>query len=180
MRLPLVCLAAGLLASPAVAQSAPTKADREAVAACVAPVRQQAEKPPGPSDAESAATGAAAQLKRAGINVGRTADSCIGVVSTPCLQTPEGHSTHGSADCLRREAAVWDERLNAAYQKRLDGAAPAYRDALRKTQRAWVAFRDAKCAVPYAEHEGGSMAVPMSADCLTTETARQAIWLDNE
>lgn len=42
--------------------------------------------------------------------------SCIGVVSSPCQAVPENSSTIGLAECSRRELAVWDERLNAAYK----------------------------------------------------------------
>jgi uncharacterized protein YecT (DUF1311 family) len=47
-------------------------------------------------------------------------------------------------------------------------------------QRAWIAFRDAKCKMPRLENEGGSIAIPLAADCFLTETARQAIRYDEE
>ena len=81
------------------------------------------------------------------------------------------------AQCYDREAAVWDERLNQNYKKRLDGAEPAYRDALKKMQRAWLAYRDAKCG-SISIGETGSISVPETAICMLEETARQAIFLE--
>jgi uncharacterized protein YecT (DUF1311 family) len=111
-----------------------------------------------------------------------TADgtSCIGVVSTPCQQTAEGRSNVGMADCFRRELAVWDERLNRNYKRWIDGCGEAkVCAARRKLGRAWLAQRDARCALPWIEFQG-TMATPLTSQCLLDATARQAIWLEQE
>ncbi|GGC57770.1 lysozyme inhibitor LprI family protein [Chelatococcus reniformis] len=89
------------------------------------------------------------------------AHACIGRVSDPCMAAPGGQSTAGMNACLSREIAAWDERLNADYAvaltseaaRRATRTAPngAVRtttgaDLIRATQRAWIAFRDAKCS----------------------------------
>jgi uncharacterized protein YecT (DUF1311 family) len=83
-------------------------------------------------------------------------------------------------DCLTREQRVWDERLNAAYKAMLhscQGKDDKFCATRRKLERAWVAYRDALCDLPYEEH-GGSAASLDFADCMLSETARQAIWLE--
>jgi uncharacterized protein YecT (DUF1311 family) len=110
--------------------------------------------------------------------------SCVGVISTPCLQRdPGGRSgnTVDMLDCLKREYLVWDERLNAAYKALMQGCQAGKNDkicaAQRKIERAWIAYRDALCDKPYEEH-GGTFASVDYADCMLSETARQSIWLD--
>ena len=46
----------------------------------------------------------------------------------------------------------------------------------RDMQRAWIASRDATCEFYHVKIQG-SMAVPMSANCFLTETARRALFL---
>ncbi len=166
---------AGFLAlSPALAaDDKPTAVDRAAVADCVALAGKNRESL---SD-EAASPGAAARLARAVKEAPTQAASCIGVVAEPCQNEPGGESNLGMAQCYDRETAVWDERLNQNYKKRLDEADPVYRDALRKMQRAWLAYRDAKCA-SISAGEIGSISVPETAVCQLEETARQAIFLE--
>jgi len=106
--------------------------------------------------------------------------SCIGVVSTPCQEAHEGRSNAGSADCIRRELAVWDERLNKSYKRWIDACGEAnVCAARRKFARAWLAARDARCALPWIEMQG-TMANPLTSSCMLDATARQAIWLDGD
>jgi uncharacterized protein YecT (DUF1311 family) len=105
--------------------------------------------------------------------------SCIGVVSTPCLAVPSNVSTMAMADCLRRETAIWDERLNAAYKTWTSKCdSPDICEARRKLGRAWLAFRDARCTLPHVEAQGGTIAIIEDADCMLDATARQAIWIE--
>jgi uncharacterized protein YecT (DUF1311 family) len=92
--------------------------------------------------------------------------------------------------CSAREAAVWDEHLNKAYQAALRsdlGQTEAERDAgrklkgtdiLREAQRAWIAFRDKKCDAAALPMEGGTGAGVLIGGCYMQETARQALWLE--
>jgi len=167
-----------LAAVPALAgDDKPTAADRAAVADCVALAHQNLDN--ASSSDEPAKAGGDARLERATKEAPTSAESCIGVIAEPCQSEPDGASNLGIAQCYDRETAVWDERLNQNYKKRLDDAEPAYRDALKKMQRAWIAYRDAKCS-SISVGEQGSISVPMTASCLLDETARQAIFLEPE
>ena len=120
---------------------------------------------------------------------GAAAETCIGAVQKPCLDSPDGQSTLGMKICSGREMAAWDERLNRFYQALLRsglGALQAQRgerkltgaDILRDAQRAWLNFRDKKCDAAGLPMEGGTGAGILVADCYMVETARQALWLE--
>jgi uncharacterized protein YecT (DUF1311 family) len=102
---------------------------------------------------------------------------CIGVVADPCLEKSEDPSTHGMADCSRREHAVWDERLNAAYRQLMIDLEPKQRVALREMQRAWIAFSDKKCEIHHVIEEG-TITIPIAAYCAMVEVGRQAAFLE--
>jgi uncharacterized protein YecT (DUF1311 family) len=101
----------------------------------------------------------------------KQASTCIGLISDPCIDK----DTATAVGCQERETRIWDDLLNKAFQDaraHLDSAAGG---ALKDAQHAWIAFRDAKCAVSEKEYEGGTMATIMVADCKRTETGRRAI-----
>jgi len=175
MRMLVAAVVAVLVAPPAFAGDGPSPEDRTAVADCVGLAKQKADS--APTTETSVDPGAEAQLERAARDAPTSAESCIGVIASPCQETPDGSSNLGMAQCLDRETAVWDEQLNANYKARLADASPDYRDALKKMQRAWIAYRDAKCESIGPEMDG-SMSIPMTASCMLTETARQAIFLE--
>jgi uncharacterized protein YecT (DUF1311 family) len=122
----------------------------------------------------------AAWHARAGERAAADAASCIGVVSDACQASPEGVSNLGMTECMRRELAAWNERLNAAYGKWTEGCDDRkVCDARKKLGRAWLAQRDARCALPGIETKG-SIAIPATSSCLLDETAHQAIWLEGQ
>jgi uncharacterized protein YecT (DUF1311 family) len=161
----ILCLAMlGLAAVAARAQEKATAEDRAAIAACLDKTKK--------ADKDTA--------------------TCIGTVQKPCLDAPDGQSTLGMKICAGREAAVWDERLNKAYQALLRGdlgKTDASReggktkltgaDLIRETQRAWITFRDKKCEAAGLPMQGGTGAGVLSSDCYLLETARQALWLED-
>ena len=115
--------------------------------------------------------------------VGQSAERCMAINGV-------GRTTMGVSDCLRREWQAWDQRLNQRYQAVLlearqndaDNAglkyqAPNQEEALRAMQRAWIAFRDAKCDYVASLFQGGTGAGPGSLDCLMRETAAQTLYL---
>ena len=101
-------------------------------------------------------------------------DECIGTVADPCLERPEGQSTAGMVVCYGREIAVWDDLLNSHYSALKDGLDTASFEALRDSQRKWIAYRDAKCEWPYVFFEGGTIASPIGSSCMNEATARRA------
>lgn len=85
-------------------------------------------------------------------------------------------STLAMSECLKRQAAHWDERLNAAYKKALAAAELAQRAQLRTAQRLWIAYRDANCL--YYGLGAGSIARLDAALCMRDMTERRAKELD--
>ena len=173
---------------PAAAGTKVRTEDRAAVASCLELVAQAAkrqgeankaaaEKDDGP---KAERIDPADWLRHAGERAAIDQASCIGVVSTPCQQTHEGSTDAGSTACIEREVAVWDERLNKSYKKWIDTCGEAkVCDARRKFARAWLAARDARCALPVIEMQG-TMANPLTASCLLDTTAHHALWLGGD
>jgi uncharacterized protein YecT (DUF1311 family) len=161
------------------AQAAEGAADRAALAACLALVKKnEAARGPHGSDELTEKPGPEGRLAAARSAAPRRADSCIGVVSTACIQGEGNESTATMVQCYGREADAWDGRLNAAYKTLMaNGDGQDVADGLRKTQRNWIAFRDAACAQPAIVFKG-TMAGPMTAWCVLELTARQALWLE--
>jgi uncharacterized protein YecT (DUF1311 family) len=142
--------------------------DYAAARASKAPAKEERDEKPGPPG----------RLAAASEKAGHDGTSCIGVLAAACLRN-RGDASGSAAlnQCYSREAAVWDWRLNAAYrtvQAKMDNEAA---DNLRKTQRAWIAWREAMCAQPYATFKG-AMAGPMQAWCEMDLAGRQAIWME--
>src|ERR1700730_10683178 len=78
---------------------------------------------------------------------GHSPASCIDYVTEVCsFESEDGRSQMGMVACTDRAVLVWDDRLNATYGALFAKAKPELRDSYRKMQRAWIAFRDARCA----------------------------------
>lgn len=103
-------------------------------------------------------------------------EACIGIVSGPCLQRDETKSTADMVECVAREQAVWDDILNETYRRLRDKLDDKQKTKLRDMQRAWIASRQKTCAF-YWDYFQGTMASPMSAECVNKETARRALFL---
>lgn len=110
---------------------------------------------------------------------GASAGQCIGDAANVCQELPGGSTTIGMADCLGAETDVWDKLLNIHYQSarlfEIGGA--DLQISLRDAQRAWIAFRDAECALEYDRWAGGSIRTIVYAGCKMNMTARRAIAL---
>ena len=136
----------------------------------IASVPACAEDPFEPKPAERATIDKC--LKRtADDDVFKQADQCIGLISDPCIDK----DTSTAVACQERETRIWDEKLNAAFKDARAHLDAATGEALKEAQRAWIAFRDAKCAVSEKEYGDGTMATIMVADCKRTETGRRAL-----
>ncbi|AUC10408.1 MULTISPECIES: lysozyme inhibitor LprI family protein [Agrobacterium] len=86
--------------------------------------------------------------------------------------------------CAGKDYEKADKELNVAYQKlrklliERDKAADAdgkgATDALVTAQRAWVAFRDANCALAGFQARGGSMEPMLISSCLAETSGKRA------
>lgn len=142
---------------------------------------------PGETEKEKK-TGPEGHLEAAARMAGYAAESCIGVVSDPCMETGEASSTYGMMDCYGRESEVWDARLNASYRAQMapqTGPTNAVTDAmeakqLRKIQAAWIPWRDATCEVLHSDGIPiyGSLGKVDGVYCIMVLTARQALWME--
>lgn len=100
--------------------------------------------------------------------------ACIGVHSTACLRHAENQTTAGMERCYLDEYRAWDVMLNAYFRDRPQGERG---EALQQVQRAWITYRDRKCAYFRVHYAGGSMARWLGAQCMADTTARRAIEL---
>jgi uncharacterized protein YecT (DUF1311 family) len=104
------------------------------------------------------------------------AETCIGIVSGPCLQRKDAPSTADMVNCVAGERAVWDDILNETFRRLRDRLDDTQKGKLREMQRAWIASRDKTCAF-YWDYYQGSMAHPMRAECVNRQTAERALFL---
>jgi uncharacterized protein YecT (DUF1311 family) len=108
---------------------------------------------------------------------GRDGRACIGRISDPCLKGSNAETTTGMVECLDGETAVWDKILNADYENLLKVVPEGATKSVRAAQRAWIALRDADCAVPYDIFEGGTIARIDGASCVQNHTATRVLQL---
>ena len=81
-------------------------------------------------------------------------------------------------ECLATQTAVWNRRLDTAYQKLLGLLPSRRRDRLRNAQRLWMQFRDANCA--YFATGQGTIARVAAGQCMLRLTAARAQELEGE
>jgi uncharacterized protein YecT (DUF1311 family) len=183
----IICLILCTLTTAAFAQ---TPEDTAAVEACLNLTETRGEAAANASPPETP-SGSEAHLNDMAARASYAPESCIGIVSTPCMQTEEGMSTSGMMTCLGRELDVWDARLNSAYKEALKPdpdsgleakSAEAVQQNLRTVQRNWIPWRDATCDVLHVDGIPifGSQSKVDGVDCLLQLTARQALWLEGK
>jgi uncharacterized protein YecT (DUF1311 family) len=111
----------------------------------------------------------------AGIRMDK-AESCIGIVSEPCLNDKKATSTAAMTACIGRERVVWDDILNETFRQLREKLNDAQKEKLRDAQRAWIASRDKSCAF-YLDYFQGIVSTPMALQCVNRETGRRALFL---
>ncbi len=72
--------------------------------------------------------------------------------------------------CADKDYRAADAVLNKVYKDMTKGMDAHTLDLLRKSQRAWIAFRDAECTYQNVENEGGSIYPMVYSGCLTRLT----------
>ena len=90
-------------------------------------------------------------------------------------QTCAKGSTVDIEQCVGRLTKGWDQRLNAAYQRLIEGNRNAYK--MRIAQRLWVQFRNANCR--YYGAGGGAIRRLAFAECMRSATAHRALELED-
>jgi uncharacterized protein YecT (DUF1311 family) len=94
----------------------------------------------------------------------------------PEYQTCKKGNTHEIEVCVGRLTDAWDRRLDAAYQKLLQGSDAQSVARLREAQRLWLEFRNANCLY-YGTGEG-TITRLQAAECLRSMTAHRALELE--
>jgi uncharacterized protein YecT (DUF1311 family) len=165
----------GLALASAIASEVPRE-DASAVNACLDAAANKAKAGSAKDELDEKA-GPDGRLAAAAEKAGHSKESCIGALAVACVQKAGNASNATLNECYSKEAAVWDQRLNVAYRAALAKMEKDAADNLRKTQRAWIAWRDASCKQPYLVFQG-TMAGPMESWCALDLTGRQAIWME--
>ncbi|MCZ7858273.1 lysozyme inhibitor LprI family protein [Agrobacterium salinitolerans] len=110
-----------------------------------------------------------------------------GISMPVAAQEPNCKEPQTQADmtiCAGKDYEKADKQLNVDYQKlrkllverdkTADADGKGAADALVTAQRAWVAFRDANCAVAGFQARGGSMEPMLISSCLAEMSTRRA------
>ncbi|WP_454701618.1 lysozyme inhibitor LprI family protein [Agrobacterium burrii] len=102
--------------------------------------------------------------------------------SEPDCKAPETQAD--MTICAGKDYEKADKQLNAEYQKlrkllterdkTADASGKGATDALVTAQRAWVAFRDANCALSGFQARGGSMEPMLISSCLADLSGKRA------
>jgi uncharacterized protein YecT (DUF1311 family) len=103
-------------------------------------------------------------------------ESCIGVVSEPCVKDEGAMPPSEVMACYDREKLVWDSILNESFRRLRETLDDKQQRKMREMQRTWIASRDKSCGFIY-DYFDGSMANPMMSACLSRETGRRALFL---
>jgi uncharacterized protein YecT (DUF1311 family) len=91
----------------------------------------------------------------------------------------KNHTKKGMTDCAIQAEAAWDKEMNAVYSKLMKRLDEKSREALRKSQRQWLIYRDNERAfinVYYSSFEG-TMFVPMRANDRTELVKERVLML---
>ena len=95
-----------------------------------------------------------------------------------CVAKSDG-GDFSALECQGAEFTRQDKRLNEAYRKTLARLPKAKAEELRKVQRAWFAFVEAKCGFLYDNHEfSGTLDRVAASYCGVEERARRAAELE--
>lgn len=94
-----------------------------------------------------------------------------------CMDASNG-VTSTMLNCISDELLVQDTRLNQAYRVNISRLEGERQQALRQSQRRWLAARDPGCAAEGEEAGEGSLGRVVAADCVLKKTAKRALYLE--
>lgn len=102
---------------------------------------------------------------------------CVGLVADPCIKAAEGANDDVARwkACAARELAVWTQKTNEALKKVQAGGFADVIDAVKDSQKTFVASRDRFCAV-FDKIEPG-MYRGSASYCRLRETANRSLSL---
>ncbi len=72
--------------------------------------------------------------------------------------------------CEQDELVRQEQALNAVYQRLRSLLDPGRKAVLRKSERAWLSFRDTQCDLEASGEEGGTLGRLEHAECMTKMT----------
>ncbi|WP_424362757.1 lysozyme inhibitor LprI family protein [Methylocystis parvus] len=107
--------------------------------------------------------------------VGKVTGACLGLEDAPKEIKPSDKNGHPRS-CAPVEARIWDDYLNRWYGDAAKVIPAEAKEKLRDAQRAWLAYRAARCDTESALHPF-PLGEDNRADCLMRETARRALQL---
>lgn len=81
-----------------------------------------------------------------------------------------------SQECVRKELAYQDARLNRAYKSLMGKLTPDMQPKLKVAEKVWIQYRDTNCS---AEFDGLGRPELDQLSCEMYETAKQAGFLEN-
>ncbi|VVE00912.1 hypothetical protein PHO31112_02128 [Pandoraea horticolens] len=90
--------------------------------------------------------------------------------ASPC-DNPTDQTTMNQ--CAGKALAASDKQLNDVYRSLNQKVSPEGKVALQRSQRAWIAWRDAQCAFETIGTAGGSVHAAMYASCVDELTQAQ-------
>lgn len=93
-----------------------------------------------------------------------------------CLERDS--STAGMRECLGTEYRLQDRALNQAYQAALGRLNARQQAQLRTAQRAWVAYRQARCR-SMTDQDWGTLSLLAADDCGVSMTIARTIELED-
>lgn len=104
------------------------------------------------------------------------AKKCIGMIQTPCDDNISAGGEAAHATCADNETAAWDVLLNETWAALPNAIGPARFADLKKVQKTWLTYRDAKCGF-LKSAEGGAWGLMLASQCSLEETSRRVLEL---
>ncbi|MFJ2992438.1 lysozyme inhibitor LprI family protein [Pandoraea sp. NPDC087047] len=95
--------------------------------------------------------------------------------ASPC-DNPQDQATMNQ--CAMKDYQASDKKLNTTFQTLNKKLSPQGKAALQKSQRAWIAWRDAQCTFETMGSDGGSIHSLVITSCMDELTKEQTKRLD--
>ena len=91
---------------------------------------------------------------------------------TACLDNAAG--TYEMLECANAERDIQDRALNETYQRVMATLNTGQKAKLRAAQRAWIAYRDARCA-SFADQDWGTLSSVTARMCIVEMTVQRLV-----